>query len=136
VGSKTHPPACVGDLVACAGRIGIRCYQSGVLCCLAEVQARAGQAQEGLSTLAEALSVVEETDEHHREAELWRVRAQLLPMQGDEAEAEASFHKAIEVARRQSARSWELRAATALARLWQAQGKIGEVRRMLAGIYR
>ena len=51
------------------------------------------------------------------------------------AAAEASFHKAIEVARRQSARSWELRAMTGLARLWQDQGKIEEACDLLADIY-
>jgi len=56
-------------------------------------------------------------------------------MQGNEAEAEASLHQAIDVARRQSARSWELRATTSLARLWQAQGRIDEAHRVLAAIY-
>ena len=56
-------------------------------------------------------------------------------MQGDEAEAEASLHKAIEVARRQQAKSWELRATTSLARLWQTQGRKDEARRMLTEIY-
>ena len=61
-------------------------------------------------------------------------------MQGDEAEAslhdaERSFQHAIEVARRQSARSWELRATTSLARLWQKQGRTDEARQALAEIY-
>jgi predicted ATPase len=56
-------------------------------------------------------------------------------MQGDDAEAEASLHKAIEVARGQSAKSWRLRATTSLARLWQEQGRIDEARQMLAEIY-
>jgi predicted ATPase len=59
----------------------------------------------------------------------------LLLAQGDDAEAEASFHRAVEVARRQQARSWELRATTSLARLWQKQGKREEARRILAEIY-
>ena len=50
-------------------------------------------------------------------------------------EAEEGFHKAIEIARRQQAKSWELRAATSLARLWQQQGKKKEARQMLAEIY-
>jgi predicted ATPase len=56
-------------------------------------------------------------------------------MQGEDAEAEASLKKAMEVARRQSAKSWELRATTALARLWQEQGRIEEARQRLAEIY-
>jgi predicted ATPase len=52
-----------------------------------------------------------------------------------EAEAEACFHEAIEIARRQQAKSLELRAATSLARLWRRQGKTAEARQMLAEIY-
>ena len=115
--------------------LGVRCYLPGVLCCLAEAQARAGQPEEGLATLAEALALVEETDERHYEAEIRRLRAELLLMQGDEAGAEASFQEAIEVARRQRAKSWELRAAVSLCRLWQKQGRIGEGRHLLAEIY-
>lgn len=56
-------------------------------------------------------------------------------MQGDEAEAEASFKKAIQVARQQSAKSWELRASIGLARLWGKQGKRDEARQLLGEIY-
>ena len=56
-------------------------------------------------------------------------------MQGKDGEAEASLHKAIEVARRQQAKSWELRATTSLARLWKKQGKQEEAREVLAGIH-
>src|SRR5262249_15123049 len=52
-----------------------------------------------------------------------------------EAEAEACFHKAIEVARRQQAKSWELRATVSLARLWQNQGKRKEAHKLLAEVY-
>jgi predicted ATPase len=56
-------------------------------------------------------------------------------MERNEVEAEAGLHRAINVARRQQARSWELRATTSLARLWQKQGKEKEARQSLAGIY-
>jgi DNA-binding SARP family transcriptional activator len=118
---------------------GQRCYLSGALRALAEAQAKAGQPGEGLTTLTEALALVEQTNERHWEAELYRLQAELLMMQGDEGQAvlqaEASLHNAIEVARRQSAKSWELRAVTTLARLWQRQGKKAEAQRMLAEIY-
>jgi predicted ATPase len=120
----------------------VRCYLSGTLRSLAEAQAKAGQPGEGLTTLAEALAFVEETDERHWEAELYRLKGELLLMQGDEAGAEASFHQAescfqhaVEVARRQQAKSWELRATASLCRLWQEQGRMGEARQMLAAIY-
>jgi len=78
---------------------------------------------------------VEATDERHWEAERYRVRVELLLMQGNEAGAGASFRQAIEVARHQQARSWELRAATGLAHLWQTQGRVDEARQMLAPVY-
>jgi DNA-binding SARP family transcriptional activator/predicted ATPase len=121
---------------------GVGVYLSATLGALAEAQARASNAEEGLATLAEALGVVERTDERCWEAELHRLRGQLLLMQGDPAQAAASLHdaersfgRAIEVARRQQAKSWELRATTSLARLWQAQGRVDEAREALAEIY-
>jgi predicted ATPase len=115
--------------------IGVRLDLSGTLGSLAEAQAKAGQPEQGLTTLAEALALVEQTDERHWEAELCRLKGELLLMQGDDAEAEASLHKAVEVARRQQAKSWELRATVSLCRLWQQQGRIDEARQMLAEIY-
>jgi predicted ATPase len=115
--------------------LGIRCYWPGALCSLAEAQAKAGYPEEGLAALAEALTFVEETGEGYYEAESHRLRGELLLQRGDGAEAEASFHKAIEVARRERAKSWELRATTSLCRLWQQQGKPEKARQHLAGIY-
>ena len=115
--------------------VGARCYSSGILGALAETQTKAGQPAQGLTTLDEALAMVEETDERYCEAELYRIRGELLLEQGNETDAEASFDKAIEVARRQQARSWELRAATSLARLWQGQGRIDEARQTLGQVH-
>jgi predicted ATPase len=108
------------------------------LACLAEVFGKVGQAEDGLTLLAEALAHVERTGERHCEAEIHRLKGELLLRQGAaeaEVEAEACFQRAIEVARRQSARSWELRATMGLCRLWEKQGKREEARRMLAEIY-
>jgi predicted ATPase len=58
-----------------------------------------------------------------------------LRVRSSESEAEGYFLKAIEIARRQQAKSWELRATTSLARLWQRQGKQKEARQMLSEIY-
>jgi predicted ATPase len=117
-------------------------YLPGTLRFLAEAQAKAGHPEEGLTTLAEALALVEQTDERHWEAELYRLKGELLLMQGNEAEAEASLHQAescfqhaIEVARRQQAKSWELRATVSLCRLWRKQDRVDEARQMLAEIY-
>jgi DNA-binding SARP family transcriptional activator/predicted ATPase len=114
---------------------GVRCYFSGTLGGLAEALAMAGRPDEGLATLDEAFSLVEETDERYCEAELYRVQAELLLQQGEEAGAEIALGQALEVARRQCTKSWELRATTSLARLWQKQGRAGEARQALAAIY-
>jgi predicted ATPase len=113
----------------------IWCYTSGTLGILAEGQAKAGEPGEGLATLKEALVLVNETDERYCEAELYRLQGELLVIQGDDDQAEDSLVKAIEVARRQRAKSWELRAANSLARLWQIQGRTNEASRMLRQIY-
>ena len=107
------------------------------LALLAIVHGRLGQTQEGLVATAEALTEVARTGERFWEAELQRLTGQLL-LQADPAnqpEAEACFHRAIEIARSQKARSWELRAATSLARLWRDQGKPEAARELLAPIY-
>ena len=102
---------------------------------------KAGQAEEGLAALAEALTVVDKSGERFYEAELYRLKGTLTlqsQVQGPKSqveEAEACFHRAIEIARRQQAKSLELRAAMSLARLWQQQGKKEEARQMLAEIY-
>ena len=111
------------------------CYSTGVLGTLAMAYAKTGRLQLGLKTLDEALIRVEQSDERHWEAELRRLRGELLLMNGDEAKAEASLQQAIAIARRQRARSWELRAVISLARLWQKQGKEDQARRRLAQIY-
>jgi predicted ATPase len=78
---------------------------------------------------------MEKTDERFSEAELHRVRGELLTATGDQAAAEQNYKEALAVAKRQSARTFELRAATSLARLWRDQGKRTEARDLLAPIY-
>jgi predicted ATPase len=104
---------------------------------LAQVYGQVGEPQEGLEALAEALVVLERTNERRREAEVHRLRGDLLlslpaPHRGD---AEACFQRALAVAREQSARMWELRAATNLARHWAHQGKRRDARDLLAPVY-
>ena len=115
--------------------IGSRICNTQLLGNLAETQAMTGQWEEGLATLAEALVLVDETEERYYEAELHRLRGELQPTQGDEVEAEKSLGKAIEVARRQDAKSWELRGTVSLARLWQEQGRCIEAHKILSNIY-
>lgn len=136
------------DLLSCVGSRSIR-------------QRRTGGRRANL--LARALTTVAKTGERFYEAELYRLRDELLlnadrRMQNDEQktkaakqgpvpiqtssfsihrseEAEACFLKAIEIAQKQQAKSWELRASTSLVRLWQRQGKTIEAHKLLSEIY-
>jgi predicted ATPase len=107
---------------------------------LAEILAHQGQLEEGLAALAEALAVVRDGGEPFWEAKLHRLQGEFLLRRAEvearaRAEAEACFHQALAVARRQSAKSLELRAVMSLTRLYQKQGRQGEARPMLAECY-
>jgi adenylate cyclase len=125
-------------------RQGIRTNRSqggrtrpGYLIQLAEVSRVIGQEEEGLHLLNEALSVAEETGERSREAESHRLKGAFLLQQSPDnaTEAESCFHHAMAIAQSQQAKSWELRAATSLAKLWQQQGKCDEARQVLGDVY-
>jgi predicted ATPase len=124
------------------------------LALLAEAYGKLDQTEAGLSVLAEALDIVSKTEERFYEAELYRLKGTLVLQSGvrgsasenpnaqhltpstqAEAEAEACFLKAIDIARQQRAKAWELRATASLARVWQQQGKQHEARDMLSEIY-
>jgi len=104
---------------------------------LAEVYAHLGHVEDSLQALAEAHALVEQHEERVWEAEVYRLRGVLLLRQTGtpQAEVEACFQQALDVARRQQAKSLELRAAMSLARLWQQQGKRAEAHELLAPIY-
>lgn len=104
---------------------------------LAEAYGQAGQAEEGIRLLAEALTYVDTTGERLCAAEVYRLKEELLLRQAipDEAQAETCLHQALDIAHHQQAKSWELRAAVSLARLWQCQGKRAEAHQLLAEIY-
>ncbi len=111
---------------------------------LAGAYGKEGQIEEGLNILVEALNTVNKTGQHRDEAELYRVRGELLVKSGEQSqqseiqrlsEAETCARQAIDVSRRQGAKSLELRAVMSLSRLWQKQGKTEEARQMLAEIY-
>jgi predicted ATPase len=107
------------------------------LALLAEAEAKGGQATEALSRLAEALARATKTGERWFDAELHRLRGGVLSSLhgGDRAEAEACFRRALEVARGQGTRMWELRAAADLARLLAAKGERAQAHDLLAPIY-
>jgi class 3 adenylate cyclase/predicted ATPase len=104
---------------------------------LAEVHSLMGQPEAGLTALSEALALVEKTGERYYEAELHRLKGELLLQQAapDVSHAETCFQQALDIARRQQAKALELRAAMSLGRLWQQQGKQQEAQALLAGVY-
>jgi predicted ATPase len=104
---------------------------------LAEACGTVGQVEDGLTILAEVLAEVHRTGERWWEAELYRLKGELVLQQaaGRGDEAETCFRQALDVAHRQQAKSLELRAAMSLSRLWQRQGKRAEARELLAPIY-
>jgi len=104
---------------------------------LAEAYGKGGRTAEGLHVLAEALTLANTNGERWREAELHRRKGVLLlALPTDrQAEAEACFQQALAVARQQQAKSWELRVAMSLGRLWQQQGKRTEAHELLAPVY-
>ena len=104
---------------------------------LAEACMESGRLNDGLSVLAEALASVQETDGHQYEAEICRLRGELLLKQNhsNTTEAQECFERALAIAGSQSAKSLELRATTSLARLLNQTGRRDEARAMLAEIY-
>ncbi|MBV8089822.1 MAG: tetratricopeptide repeat protein, partial [Alphaproteobacteria bacterium] len=114
-----------------------------LLALLADAERRLGRCAEGMRMLDEGLAVVEEFSDKFYEAEIHRLKGELILQQHSEAgasskaenEAEASYRRALQVARDQCAKSWELRAAMSLARLWRRQDRREEARAILAPIY-
>ena len=104
---------------------------------LAEAYRKAGQSVDGLNVVTDALAKARQTESRTYEAELHRIKGELLLKQAvvDEEQAESCFQQAIDVARVQQAKSWELRASMSLSRLWQRQRKKEKAREWLAGIF-
>jgi predicted ATPase len=107
------------------------------LCLLAEAAGHVGQVEEGLRLLGESLTAFEANGYGDLLAEAYRLQGTLLLQQTipDVVQAEACFQRALTLARHQHAKSWELRAALSLSRLWQRQGKGQEASDLLASIY-
>ncbi len=113
----------------------------------AEELCKAGETEEGLRTVSEVLALIESTGERFYEAELHRVRGELLlrsiadgkslldETSEQVSEAEGCFHKGLEIARKQEAKSLELRSAVSLSKLWDKTGKRADARELLAAIY-
>ena len=99
--------------------------------------AELGQLDDAWRCIDDAIDKVEKSKEKWCEAEVHRIAGEiaLKSPQPDAAKAEAYFERALAVARKQQAKSWELRAAMSMARLWRDQGKRDEARELLAPVY-
>src|SRR5262249_19115524 len=104
---------------------------------LAEAYRASGDTNGALDAVNEGLALAARTNERFQEANLLRLRGDLLlDLSAENAlEAEQWFREAIETAQWQSAKSWELRAAMSLGRLWQQQGRGAEARELIAGVH-
>ncbi len=104
---------------------------------LADAYGKLNRNDEGLKAIAEGLTLVEKIGKHGYGAELHRLKGELLLQLSPDnhAEAEICFRQALDIARQQQAKSWELRAAMSLARLWQQQGKRQDAYELLAPVY-
>jgi class 3 adenylate cyclase/predicted ATPase len=127
----------IRDGLAMASAAGTEIWRTYNLAQFAEAYGAAGRIDEGLEASAEALEVVRENGERWWEAEILRLRGELLLKRNPAglAEAQTAFEGSIKIARKQGAKSLELRTTTSLARLLTKQGKRAEARTMLAGIY-
>jgi predicted ATPase len=121
-------------LAACQAT-GAELWQPRCLALLAEACGEAGQPEEGLAALTEAFDLASKTHQRSYEAQLYKLKGDRLLMQDESsaAHAESCFQRAIDIARKQSAKSWELRATMSLARLLARQGRRDEARRMGVG---
>ena len=104
---------------------------------MALAHAEVGQFDDAWRSIDEALTLIEKTKQRWFEAEVNRIAGEiaLKSPHPDAAKAEAYFERALAVARQQQAKSWELRAAMSMARLWRDQGKREEARELLAPVY-
>jgi predicted ATPase len=135
LGDKTEGIAQLIDGLAAVRATGCNATMPFSLLLLADAYGKAGRPGDGLDRLTEAAQVIEDTHERWEEAELHRVRGELLMIAHQGRAAEESFRKAIDIARRQNAKAWELRATVSLARIRCWQGKRVEAHDLLEPIY-
>ncbi len=121
--------------IAAYAAIGSQTWLPCFLGLQAETYARAKRIDDGLAVVSEALALTDKTEERCWQAELNRIKGELLLASDNHAEAEHCFFQALDIARRQQAKSWELRTATSLCRLWRDQGKQKQAYELLAPIY-
>lgn len=114
---------------------GVEMHTTFLLALLAEVRLDRGEADEGLAAIEQAFAFAERTGERYLEAELHRLRGELLLLEPGVEAAMDAFERALAIARRQGTRSLELRAATSQARLLKREGRKAEARDLLSSVY-
>ena len=116
---------------------GATAYAPFFITHLARAYAELGRSDDALRCIGEAVTTLEMTEERWCEAEVNRVAGEiaLLSPAPEKAKATEYFDRALEISRKQQAKSWELRAAMSMARLWRDQGKRDEARELLAPVY-
>jgi predicted ATPase len=116
---------------------GATLFVPGHLSCLAKAYSELGKFDDAWRCISEAVTAIEATKETWCEAEVNRTAGEIamLSAERDTAKAEVYFERALAVARQQQAKSWELRAAMSLARLWRSQRKVQQARELLAPVY-
>jgi predicted ATPase len=129
--------AAVEESLAALQTAGFNVRRSYYLALMAEICGWSGRLEAGQNAIAEAFAFADESGERWWEADLHRLKGELLLARSTEnrAEAEACFHRALEAARQQSAKAFELRVATSLARLWAEQGERQKAYDLLAPVY-
>jgi predicted ATPase len=134
-GEKEHGIQLMSEGLAALDATGQILWRPYHLALVAEGHMKAGDIVEARGLIADALETALETDERYYEAELHRLKGELLMSDDLQRESEDAFHRAIQIARKQSALSLELRATMSLSRLWQRQGRGEEARRVTFAVY-
>ncbi len=134
-GATDEAVSCIREALAESERRGASIYRPYALASLAEALLRRGELTPALEAVREGFENMEATGERWWEAELHRVNGTVLTVLTKLGESQAAFEEALRVARRQKAKSLELRAATSLARLWGEQGRLADARDLLAPVY-
>ena len=136
-GKASHAVRMITTGITALRSTGTTTLMPWYLSCLGRAYAELGQFDDAWRSVGDAMTAIKTTKERWHEAEVNRMAGEiaLMPPQPDTARAEACFERALAIARKQQAKSWELRTAMSMARLWRDQGKWDEARKLLAPVY-
>jgi predicted ATPase len=134
-GNASHAVQTIKAGIAACRSTGASVLTPLSLSYLSKAYAELGQFDDAWRCIADAKSTVQITGERWCEAEVYRVNGDIVLMSQDVPQAETQFQRALAIARQQQAKSWELRSAMSLARLWRDQGKVAEARELLVPVY-